>query len=60
MKKLSVLSFILMVCAINAQVISGTIISKNENQPIPYVKIGVEKKTTGTISDGKGNISIDL
>lgn len=60
MKKLSVLSFILMVCAINAQVISGTIISKNENQPIPYVKIGVEKKTTGTISDGKGNFSIDL
>ncbi len=49
-----------MVSAFNAQVISGTIISKNENQPVPYVKIGVEKKTTGTISDGKGNFSIDL
>ncbi len=60
MKKLSVLSFILMVSAFNAQVISGTVISKNENQPVPYVKIGVEKKTTGTISDGKGNFSIDL
>lgn len=60
MKKLSVLSLILMVSAFNAQVISGTIISKNENQPVPYVKIGVEKKTTGTISDGKGNFSIDL
>lgn len=60
MKKLNVLSFILVVSAFNAQVISGTIISKNENQPVPYVKIGVEKKTTGTISDGKGNFSIDL
>lgn len=60
MKKLSVLSFILTVSAFSAQVISGTIISKNENQPVPYVKIGVEKKTTGTISDGKGNFSIDL
>lgn len=60
MKKLSVLSFIITVSAFHAQVISGTIISKNENQPVPYVKIGVEKKTTGTISDGKGNFSIDL
>lgn len=60
MKKLSVLSFILTVSAFNAQVISGTIISKNENQPISYVKIGVDKKTIGTISDGKGNFSIDL
>lgn len=60
MKKLSVLSFILAVSAFNAQTISGTIISKNENRPVPYVKIGVEKKTTGTISDGKGNFSIDL
>lgn len=60
MKKLCVLSLILIVSAFNAQVISGTVISKNENQPISYVKIGVEKKTTGTISDGKGNFSIDL
>ncbi|MBP2616773.1 alpha/beta fold hydrolase [Chryseobacterium jejuense] len=60
MKKLSVLSFILTVSAFNAQVVSGTIISKNENQPISYVKIGVDKKTIGTISDGSGNFSIDL
>ncbi|MGE8554871.1 MAG: alpha/beta fold hydrolase [Chryseobacterium jejuense] len=60
MKKLSVLSFILTVSAFNAQIISGTIISKNENQPISYVKIGVDKKTIGTISDGRGNFSIDL
>ncbi|WP_336686414.1 alpha/beta fold hydrolase [Chryseobacterium bernardetii] len=60
MKKLSILSFILTVSVFNAQVISGTIISKNENQPVPYVKIGIEKRTTGTISDVKGNFSIDL
>lgn len=60
MKKLSILSFILTVSVFNAQVISGTIISKNENQPVPYVKIGIEKRTTGTISDNKGNFSIDL
>ncbi|AZB23319.1 alpha/beta fold hydrolase [Chryseobacterium bernardetii] len=60
MEKLSILSFILTVSVFNAQVISGTIISKNENQPVPYVKIGIEKRTTGTISDNKGNFSIDL
>lgn len=60
MRKLKALFFICTASIVNAQVISGTIISKNENQPIPYVKIGVEKKTTGTISDGKGNFSIDL
>lgn len=60
MRKLKALFFICTASILNAQVISGTIISKNENQPIPYVKIGVEKKTTGTISDGKGNFSIDL
>lgn len=60
MEKLNILSFILTVSVFNAQVISGTIISKNENQHVPYVKIGIEKRTTGTISDDKGNFSIDL
>jgi hypothetical protein len=39
MKKLTILSLSLRF-VFNAQVISGTIISKNENQPIPYVKLG--------------------
>ena len=60
MKKLNALFFILGAVTLNAQVISGTIISKNENQPISYVKIGVEKKTIGTISDEKGKFSLDL
>ncbi|HCN47665.1 MAG TPA: hypothetical protein DIT10_00960 [Chryseobacterium sp.] len=60
MKKHTALFFLFAASVFNAQVISGTIISKSENQPIPYVKIGVAKKTTGTISDAKGNFSIDL
>lgn len=43
-----------------AQVISGTVFSSEENKPIPYVKIGVEKETSGTISDENGQFSIDL
>ncbi|WP_080780543.1 alpha/beta fold hydrolase [Chryseobacterium phocaeense] len=60
MKKLNTLLFLLGVYSFNAQVISGTIISKNENRPVPYVKIGVEKENAGTVSDEKGNYSIDL
>ncbi|UKB83259.1 alpha/beta fold hydrolase [Chryseobacterium sp. MEBOG06] len=60
MKKLNALLILFSAFSLNAQVISGTIISKNENQPISYVKIGVEKKTIGTISDEKGKFSIDL
>lgn len=60
MKIYHTLFFFLAASAFHAQVISGTIISKNENQPIPYVKIGIEKKSIGTISDEKGNFSMDL
>lgn len=60
MKKLNILLFLLGIYSFNAQVISGTIISKNENKPVPYVKIGVEKENAGTVSDEKGNYSIDL
>lgn len=60
MKIYHTLFFLLAASAFHSQVISGTIISKNENHPIPYVKIGIEKKSIGTISDEKGNFSIDL
>ncbi|WP_051884481.1 alpha/beta fold hydrolase [Chryseobacterium luteum] len=60
MKKLNALFLLLAVSSFSAQVISGTVISKNENQPVPYVKIGVEKENAGTVSDEKGNFSIDL
>lgn len=60
MKIFHTLLFLIPVIAFKAQVISGTVIAKNENQPIPYVKVGIEKSSTGTISDEKGNFSIDL
>ncbi|MFP3593349.1 alpha/beta fold hydrolase [Chryseobacterium sp. SIMBA_038] len=60
MKKLNTLFLIFFTFYINAQVVSGTVFSKEENKPIPYVKIGVEKEKTGVISDEKGNFSIDL
>lgn len=60
MKKINSLFFIFFTIFLNAQVISGTVFSKDENQPIPYVKIGVEKDNLGVISDEKGDFSIDL
>lgn len=60
MKIFHTLFFLISAVTLKAQVISGTVIAKNENQPIPYVKIGIEKNSTGTISDEKGNFSIDL
>ncbi|WP_353151144.1 carboxypeptidase-like regulatory domain-containing protein [Chryseobacterium sp.] len=60
MKKLNALFFLFSIYSFNAQVISGTVISKNENQPIPYVKIGVEKENMGVISDEQGRFSIGL
>ncbi|MBL1219562.1 alpha/beta fold hydrolase [Chryseobacterium sp. L7] len=60
MKKLNALLLLLAVSSFNAQIISGTVMSRNENQPVPYVKIGVEKENIGTVSDDKGHFSIDL
>lgn len=60
MKKLNTLFLLLAAYSFHAQVISGTVISKNDNQPVPYVKIGIEKENAGTVSDEKGNFSIDL
>jgi len=60
MKKINVLFLFCSAFYLNAQVISGTVLSKEGNKPIPYVKIGVEKETNGIISDEKGNFSIDL
>jgi pimeloyl-ACP methyl ester carboxylesterase len=60
MKKLNILFLLFSGACFNAQVISGTVFSKVENKPIPYVKIGVEKEKIGVVSDEKGNFSIDL
>lgn len=60
MKKLNILFLLFSGACFSAQVISGTVFSKVENKPIPYVKIGVEKEKIGVVSDEKGNFSIDL
>ncbi|WP_326985043.1 alpha/beta fold hydrolase [Chryseobacterium sp. MYb264] len=60
MKKFNILFLLFSTLYYNAQIISGTVISNDEKRPIPYVKIGVEKESTGVISDEKGNFTIDL
>ena len=59
MKKFNILFLLFSALYFEAQVVSGTVFSKEENKPIPYVKIGVEKEKTGVISDEKGNFSME-
>ncbi len=60
MKKLSFL-FLCLLCAISqAQLISGTVLSKDDNQPIPYAKIGILNSSFGTQADENGKFQIQL
>ena len=43
-----------------AQIISGNLISSEDNTPIQFAKIGFENIEKGTFSDEKGDFSIDL
>lgn len=45
---------------INSQIINGKIISKENNEPIPYAKIGINNENIGSSADENGNFSIDL
>ncbi|MCX8531019.1 alpha/beta fold hydrolase [Chryseobacterium luquanense] len=60
MKKLNFLIPLFVAGFYQSQTISGTVISKNENHPLSYVKIGVEKENIGTVTDENGNFIIDL
>lgn len=60
MKKLNFLIPLFIVGFYQSQTISGTVISKDENHPISYVKIGVEKENIGAVTDENGNFTIDL
>lgn len=60
MKKFNFLFVFFIFVTFQAQIISGTVLSKEDNKAIPYVKIGVEKEKIGTISNEKGEFSIDL
>jgi len=51
----------LFICIISqAQLISGTVLSKNDNQPIPYAKIGILNSNFGTQADENGKFQIQL
>ncbi|AZA60332.1 alpha/beta fold hydrolase [Chryseobacterium indoltheticum] len=60
MKKINLLPLLLTTSIYYSQTISGTVISKNENQPVSYAKIGVDKENIGVITNENGNFTIDL
>lgn len=60
MKKLSFLIALFVAGFHHCQTISGRVISKDENRPISYAKIGVEKENIGVVADEDGIFSIDL
>lgn len=59
MKKIYFLFIILSFFA-KSQTIIGKILSKEGNQPIPFVKIGIQNSEIGTISDENGVFKFDL
>lgn len=44
----------------NAQVITGKILSRYDNTPVPYAKIGIGNEENGTIADENGSYTLDL
>lgn len=45
---------------INAQIITGKIISEETNKPISFVKIGIENENVGSNTDVDGNFTLNL
>ncbi|MHA6728323.1 carboxypeptidase-like regulatory domain-containing protein [Chryseobacterium sp. A301] len=60
MKKIYLFFILLVGCLLKAQFVSGTIVSKEDMQPISYAKIGIENQSVGTIADEKGQFQIQL
>ncbi len=60
MKSLLGIGLLFTSIVLHAQVIVGKIISKKNNQPIAYARIGIVDETFGTTSDKDGVYSIDL
>lgn len=58
LKTFSILLLLSFSTNISAQWIKGTTIDK-ENKPIPFVSIGVFKGNYGSVSDARGNFSLD-
>lgn len=45
---------------LNAQIITGKVLSEYDNNPIPYARIGISNEENGTIADENGNYTLDL
>lgn len=60
MKKLNFLFAIFAFVAFHSQTISGTVLSKEDNKPIPYAKIGIMNEGSGMQADENGKFQIQL
>lgn len=64
MKRVLLLFMVLLTCYSMADAqtrkITGTVIGNDDKQPIPGASIKVDGTTTGTVTDGKGNFSLQV
>lgn len=60
MKLKFIFFYLLLFGFVDSQIISGKITSNENNQVIPYARIGVENESIGALTDENGNYSIDL
>lgn len=59
-KKINFILALFAILSFHAQTISGTVLSKNDNQPIPYAKIGIVNSNYGIQADENGKFQIKL
>jgi len=57
---LTILLIFQILFSVSSQVVTGRVVTKNENFGIPYVNIGLVNKGLGTCSDKNGYFSIDV
>ena len=60
MKKINFILALFAILSFHAQTISGTVISKDDNQPVPYAKIGIVNSNYGIQADENGKFQIKL
>lgn len=60
MKKINFILALFAILSFHAQTICGTVISKDDNHPIPYAKIGIVNSNYGIQTDENGKFQIKL
>ena len=60
MKKINFILALFAILSFHAQTICGTVISKDDNQPVPYAKIGIVNSNYGIQADENGKFQIKL